>query len=53
MNQWLQSFVYRTTMQWWIFACCGIAAVAIALLTIGYQALRAATANPADTLRAD
>jgi ABC-type lipoprotein release transport system permease subunit len=53
MNQWLQSFVYRTTMPWWIFACCGIAAVAIALLTVGYQALRTATANPGDTLRTD
>src|SRR5580700_1864920 len=53
MNQWLQSFVYRTTMPWWIFACCGIAAVAIALLTVGYQAIRTATANPAETLRTD
>jgi putative ABC transport system permease protein len=53
MNQWLQSFVYRTTMPWWIFACCGIAAVVIALLTVGYQAVRTATANPADTLRTD
>jgi hypothetical protein len=53
MNQWLQSFVYRTTMPWWIFASCGVAAVAIALLTVGYQALRTATANPAETLRTD
>ena len=53
MNEWLQSFVYRTMMPWWIFACCGIVAVAIALLTVGYQALRTATANPADTLRTD
>jgi putative ABC transport system permease protein len=53
MNEWLQSFVYRTTMPWWIFACCGIAAVAIALLTVGYQALRTATANPAESLRTD
>jgi ABC-type lipoprotein release transport system permease subunit len=53
MNQWLQSFVYRTTMPWWIFACCGVAAVVIALLTVGFQALRAATANPAESLRTD
>jgi ABC-type antimicrobial peptide transport system permease subunit len=53
MNEWLQSFVYRTTMPWWIFACCGVAAVVIALLTVGYQALRTATSNPADTLRTD
>jgi putative ABC transport system permease protein len=53
MNQWLQSFAYRATMPWWIFACCGVAAVAIAILTVGYQAFRTARANPADTLRRD
>jgi putative ABC transport system permease protein len=53
MNQWLQSFVYRTTMPWWIFACCGVAAVLIALLTVGYQALRTATANPAESLKTE
>jgi putative ABC transport system permease protein len=53
MDRWLQSFVYRTTMPWWIFACCGVAAVAIALLTVGYQALRTATVNPAESLRTD
>src|SRR5580700_3663136 len=34
MNQWLQNFEYRATMPWWIFACCGVAAVAIAMLTV-------------------
>jgi putative ABC transport system permease protein len=53
MHQWLQGFAYRTTVPWWIFAVCGIAAIAIALLTVGYQALRTATANPADKLRSE
>jgi putative ABC transport system permease protein len=53
MNKWLQSFVFRTTIPWWIFAYCGVAAVAIALLTVSYQALRTATANPAESLRTD
>ncbi|HWB93953.1 MAG TPA: ABC transporter permease [Puia sp.] len=53
MRNWLQSFVYRTTIPWWIFACCGLAAVAIALFTVGFQALRAATANPVEKLRSE
>jgi putative ABC transport system permease protein len=53
MNKWLQSFVYRTSMPWWIFAYCGVAAIAIELLTVGYQVLRTATTNPAESLRTD
>lgn len=53
MHNWLQGFVYRTTVPWWIVAACGGAAVVIALLTVGYQAVRTATANPAQRLRAD
>ncbi|HET6253394.1 MAG TPA: ABC transporter permease [Puia sp.] len=53
MDRWLQSFVYRTTMPWWIFAYCGVAAIAIALLTVGYQALRTAMVSPAEGLRTD
>ena len=53
MHGWLQSFVYRTTEPWWIFAACGAAAVAIALLTVGYQAFRTATTNPAESLKTE
>ena len=53
MHKWLQVFVYRTTVPWWIFACCGVGALVIALLTVGYQAFRTATANPVKSLRAD
>jgi len=53
MTRWLQGFVYRTTTPWWIFACCGIAAIGIALLTVGFQAVRTAMINPADKLRSE
>jgi putative ABC transport system permease protein len=53
MKQWLQDFVYRTTVPWWIFAICGLAAVLIAMLTVGFQAVRAAIKNPVESLRAE
>ena len=53
MNRWLQGFVYRTTIPWWIFASCGLAAIGIALLTVGVQSIRAATANPVEKLRSE
>ncbi|WP_176146239.1 ABC transporter permease [Parapedobacter luteus] len=51
MNKWLEDFAYRIEIQWWMFAVAGIVAVAIALLTVSWQALRAAQANPVDSLR--
>ncbi|HEX3934353.1 MAG TPA: ABC transporter permease [Puia sp.] len=53
MHRWLQSFAYRTSMPWWIFVLAGIAATVIALLTVSFQAFRAATANPVKSLRAE
>jgi putative ABC transport system permease protein len=53
MQQWLQEFAYRTTLAWWIFPLAGIAALIIAMLTISFQAARAATANPIDSLRSE
>ena len=53
MHGWLQDFVYRTTIPWWIFGICGLATVIIATLTVGFQALRAAIMNPVKSLRAD
>ena len=48
---WLQSFAYRVSVGWWTFALSGALALGIALLTVGWQAGRAARANPADVLR--
>jgi putative ABC transport system permease protein len=53
MHQWLQDFAYQASMPWWIFVVAGMAAVAIALLTVSFQAIRAATANPVHSLRVE
>ncbi|HXD79404.1 MAG TPA: ABC transporter permease [Puia sp.] len=51
--KWLQTFAYQTTLGWWIFGLAGCAALLIALITLSFQAVRAATANPVSSLRAD
>lgn len=51
MNRWLEDFAYRIDIKWWMFAGAGLATVTIAMLTVGWQAIRAATANPVDSLR--
>jgi putative ABC transport system permease protein len=51
MHRWLQNFAYKTEMRWWIFGLAGIIALVIALLTLSWQSLRAATRNPVEALR--
>mgnify|MGYP003633647433 CR=1 FL=1 len=51
MNKWLEGFAYKTVVSWWIFALAGISALVIAMLTVSWQSLRAATNNPVDALR--
>lgn len=51
MNGWLQNFEYRIEFQWWVIALAGILAVAVAMATICFQAIRAAMANPVKSLR--
>ncbi len=51
MNQWLQNFAYRIDIGWWTFLLAGALVLVIALLTVSYQAIRAATANPVKALR--
>ena len=51
LNRWLQTFAYRTAIGIGIFFFSGLAALAIALLTVGYQAISAARANPVESLR--
>jgi putative ABC transport system permease protein len=51
MNQWLQGFAYRTSLNWLMFFLTGVAAIAIALVTVSFQTIRAALANPVEALR--
>ena len=53
MNKWLQSFAYRINISWWVFAVAGLAALLIALLTVSFQAIKAAIANPVKSLRTE
>jgi ABC-type antimicrobial peptide transport system permease subunit len=53
MRQWLQSYVYRTALSWWIFAAAGAGILAITLLTVSVQSLRAALMNPVESLRGE
>jgi putative ABC transport system permease protein len=51
MDKWLQDYPYRITIGWWIFLLAGVVSLFIGLLTISFQAVRAATANPVKSLR--
>ncbi|HXL56362.1 MAG TPA: FtsX-like permease family protein, partial [Chitinophagaceae bacterium] len=53
MNKWLQDYPYRINIQWWVFAITGGATIIIALLTISFQAIKAALVNPAKSLRTE
>jgi putative ABC transport system permease protein len=53
MSSWLEDFVYRINISWWIFALAGIAALAIALVTVASQAIRAANSDPVNSLRSE
>ena len=53
MNKWLEDFAYRIAIQWWMFGLVGLMAVGVALVTVSFQVLRAARANPVDALRSE
>lgn len=53
MNKWLQDFAYRINIEWWVFALAGVLALFIALLTVSFQAIKAAVANPVKSLRTE
>ena len=53
MHRWLQDFAYRTSMPWWIYIAAGAGAIVVALITVSFQAIRAATANPVTSLRSE
>ena len=50
MQRWLETFAFRIEISWWIFIIAGSLALAIALLTVSYQAIRAALADPVKAL---
>jgi putative ABC transport system permease protein len=53
INKWLEGFAYRINISWWVFAVAGILALLIALMTISFQAIKAAVANPVESLRSE
>ena len=53
MHGWLQGFAYRVGISWWIFVAAGVIAVSIALVTVSFQTIRAAVANPVRSLRSE
>jgi len=53
MTKWLQDFTYKAPISWWIFAGAGVVAIVIALLTVSFQSIKAAIANPIKALRSE
>ena len=53
MNSWLENFAYRISISWWVFVLAGVIAVLIALITISFQSIKAAVANPVKSLRTE
>jgi len=53
MHKWLQSYAYRISINWWVFVIAGLLALLIALITISFQSVKAAIANPAKNLRTE
>jgi putative ABC transport system permease protein len=51
MNRWLQNFVYRADISYWVFILAGIISLFIAMITVSSQAIKASLANPVDSLR--
>lgn len=53
LHNWLQNYQYRTTVQWWIFPLAAVIALLIAIITVSFQAIKAAVANPVKSLRTE
>ena len=53
MNSWLQDYVYRIHISWWMFVIAGLLAILVALITVSFQAIKAAMANPVKSLRSE
>ncbi len=53
MHKWLQDFAYRINIQWWVFVLAGLIALLVAAITISFQSIKAALANPVKSLRSE
>jgi putative ABC transport system permease protein len=53
MNKWLENYEYRVPVSWWMFVMAGVLAILIALVTVSFQAIKAARANPVKSLRSE
>jgi len=53
MNKWLQNFAYKTSLSWWVFVLAAFITILIALITVCFRAIRAAVANPVESLRSE
>jgi len=53
MHNWLQKYTYRTDISLWIFGVVGVGALVITLVTVSFQAIKAAVANPVKSLRTE
>jgi len=53
MNNWLQNYAYKINVSWWMFLLAGVLTICIALVTISYQSIKAAIANPVKSLRTE
>jgi ABC-type antimicrobial peptide transport system permease subunit len=53
LDQWLSKYEYRTNINWWVFVAAAVGALIITLLTVSYQAIKAARANPVKSLRSE
>jgi putative ABC transport system permease protein len=53
MHKWLQNYAYRVDIHWWVFIMAGVAAILIAIITVSFQAIKAAISNPVKSLRSE
>ena len=53
MQRWLKDFAYRIDIEWWVFVVAGTFTIGVALLTVSYQAIKAATMNPVKSLKSE
>ena len=52
-DNWLKTYAYQTNLSWWIFAASGMVLIFIAIVTVGFQAFKAANANPVESLKSE